>query len=89
MEEEGGWVLVVAIGMVCCGFLGFSCGDWDGGLQVVRFWVLVVAAMMVACGGWDGGLWVAGIWLWQLGWSVVVVYSGFLGFMKACSGSGD
>ena len=42
--------------------------------------------MMVACGGWDGGLWVARIWLWQLGWSVVVVYSGFLGFMKACSG---
>ena len=32
VEEEGGWVLVVAIGMVCCGFLGFSYGDWDGGL---------------------------------------------------------
>ena len=24
--------LVVAIGMVCCGLLGFSCGGWDGGL---------------------------------------------------------
>ena len=52
--------------------------------------------MGFGCGSYDGGLWwrdrglwVAGIWLWQLGWSVVVVYSGFLGFMKACSGGGD
>ena len=65
VEEEGGWVLVVAIGMVCCGLLGFSCGDWDG------------------------GLWVAGFRLWQLGWSVMVICSGFLGFMKVCSGGDD
>ena len=40
------------------------------------------------CGSYDDGLWVAGFWLQQLGWLVVAIYIGFLGFMKACNDDG-
>ena len=52
VEGEGGWVLVVAIGMVCCGLLGFSCGNWDGGLWVAGFWLwqLGWSIVVVCCG---------------------------------------
>ena len=51
----GCWVLVVTAGMVGCRLLGFGCGNCDGGLWWLRWWlvgcwVLVVAVGMVSCG---------------------------------------
>ena len=89
VEEVGGWALVDLVGfdydnqdgvLWVVGFWLWQLGWWIMMARMVgcRFWVLVVATVIEGCGGQDGGL-------WQLGWSVVAVCSGCLGFMKACS----